>query len=188
MSEPAFTSLQKIYEMASTTDTDKGTVHSYLDVYAALFGPRRYAVRNVLEIGVQTAGSIILWERFFPNAEILGMDITLERVRYSVDADRTRLVAKDAYTEEAVAEISDRRYDVIIDDGPHTLESMLFAAAKLPPLLAEGGIFVIEDVQKPEWIPQIVAALPEHLRSRAETVDRREIKRRYDDLMVVLRT
>jgi SAM-dependent methyltransferase len=185
--EHPFISLQKIYDMAASADTDKGTLHSYLDVYAALFGGRRFAVRNVLEVGVNTGGSIVLWERFFPNARIFGLDVTLDRLRHTVDGSRTKLLVKDAYTPEVVAELSDTAFDIIIDDGPHTLESMLFAAANFPGLLREGGVFVIEDVQSPDWLPKIIEAVPEHLRAKAEVVDRRQVKKRYDDLMLVLR-
>lgn len=186
MTEHPFVSLQKIYEFAASTDTDKGTTHSYLDVYAALFGARRLVTRRVLEVGVQTGGSIALWERFFPGAEIVGVDVTLAKLTHT-PGERTKILVKDAYEVDTLAELGGG-FDIVIDDGPHTLESMIFAAANFPALLAEGGMLVIEDVQKPEWIPQIVAALPEHLRGLAETVDRRAVKRRYDDIMLVVRT
>jgi hypothetical protein len=185
--EHPFESLRAIYSMASSLDTDKGTVHSYLDVYAALFGSRRMEMRRVMEVGVYTAGSIVLWERFFPNAEVFGLDVTLANVRHGVDSSRTRLLVRDAYTPAAMAELAGLRFDVIIDDGPHTLQSMLFAAAHFPLLLAPGGIFVIEDVQSPAWVPQIMRALPTHLQTKAEVVDRRPFKGRYDDLMIILR-
>jgi hypothetical protein len=186
-SEHAFDSLCRIHEMAAKTRTDKGTVHTYLDVYAALFGARRFAVRDVLEVGVYLGGSMDLWERFFPNARLLGMDITLANLKHTPDPERTTLMVKDAYTASAMAELSSRRFDIIIDDGPHTLESMLFAAQHFPGLLAEGGVLVIEDVASPEWVPRIKDAFPEHLRHRVEVVDRRAIKGRFDDLLVILR-
>lgn len=187
VSEHPFVSLYTIHAMAAKTKTDKGTVHTYLDVYAALFGSRRFAVREVLEVGVYLGGSIDLWERFFPNARILGMDITLSKLEHSPDASRTTLMVKDAYTSSAMKELASRRFDIIIDDGPHTLESMLFAAAHFPALLAEGGVLVIEDVARPDWVPRIKAAFPEHLRGRVEVIDRRAIKGRFDDLLVILR-
>jgi hypothetical protein len=71
--------------------------------------------------------------------------------------------------------------DFIIDDGPHTLESQCKFLSLYLPLLAEGGMAVIEDVQSTDWF----ATLEQHVsKSYAfETIDLRGIKGRYDDLV-----
>ena len=166
--------------------TDKNTVHSYLEAYEALFSPRRESARDVLELGVNHGGSIAMWQRFFPNATVTGVDISMQNVRANLSDPRVRLVNADAYTHETTRALGDRAYDIIIDDGPHTLESMLFVAAHYSALLAPGGVLVIEDIQSMDWVGPITAAFPEHLRQNVSVVDRRSVKGRYDDVLDVL--
>jgi hypothetical protein len=75
---------------------------------------------------------------------------------------------------------------MLLDDGPHTLESMLFFAEHYTPLLTQTGVLIIEDVQEFDWIPKIVAAFPERFRSFVQVVDLRPVHGRYDDLLVIL--
>ncbi len=49
--------------------------HNYLPYYWLHFRDIRLDVRKVIEIGVQTDHSIRMWEEFFPNATIYGLDI-----------------------------------------------------------------------------------------------------------------
>ncbi|HAI37850.1 MAG TPA: hypothetical protein DCM40_06860, partial [Maribacter sp.] len=48
--------------------------HYYLE-YAKRFEPIRHKVKKVLEIGVFKGHSMLLWEKYFPNATIYGVDI-----------------------------------------------------------------------------------------------------------------
>jgi cephalosporin hydroxylase len=179
--------VEKIYEFAEGLHTDKGTVHSYLDVYAIVFGPRRHEVENVMEIGVFQGGSMVLWERFFPKAKILGVDVSLHDLIDTVDESRTSFLVANAYSAETLSRLQEWGVlqDVIIDDGPHTLESMLYVVSNFTQLLKPGGTLVIEDVQHPDWIPHIVDAFPEDDRKDVVVVDRRKVKGRYDDILII---
>ena len=172
--------------------TDKGTVHSYLDTYGELFEPRSQSAKADLEIRILEGGSIAMWHEFFPNALVVGADIGIrpDAAARLDGLERVRLAVGDAYSDETAKKIRDlappEGFDVIIDDGPHTLESMRIFAARYGEMLAPGGVLVVEDVQSDTWIEDIVGALPESLRPHARTVDLRHIKHRYDDLMVVV--
>lgn len=168
--------------------TDKDTGHSYIDVYDQHFGPVKDTVRHVLELGVCHGGSLLLWHEYFQHAEITGVDISFA---HSAPALRTtkriRLVHADAYKRELVEKLGkDRKFDIIIDDGPHTLQSMEFVAAHYSALLAPKGILVIEDIQDIGWVEFIVKAFPPHLRPFVRVFDRRAVKQRYDDILVML--
>lgn len=165
--------------------TDKDTVHSYIDVYDRCFAPRQHSAQNVLELGIYQGGSLLLWHDYFPNALVTGVDVTPAQLDQRVAA-RIRTLVCDAYHPDALQRLGDRTYDVILDDGPHTLESMLFVAAQYTPLLAPDGILVIEDVQDIGWVPAIRNAFPEHVRDRVCVLDRRGVKGRYDDILIVL--
>lgn len=166
--------------------TDKNTLHSYLPAYQVLFGPLRDAARHVLEIGIHRGGSIRMWHDFFPNALITGVDVDARASANVPDSPRVRVVIGDAYSDAALQALSSCAYDILIDDGPHTLESQCYFAREYARFLAPGGVLVIEDVQNMDWIPALHTALPEHLRPHARTIDLRGVKGRYDDILFIV--
>jgi hypothetical protein len=104
-----------------------------------------------------------------------------------VSGDRIRVHQGDAYCEDALQQLQGR-YCVIVDDGPHTLESMLFAVSRYSLMLAHGGLLVVEDVPDSGWIPRIAAAVPKHLKRFMYSVDRNFLpgSASRDDLLFVL--
>ena len=52
-------------EIVNNSRTDKNTTHSYLPLYQQLLLSKKETAKNVLEVGVQTGGSIQLWNDFF---------------------------------------------------------------------------------------------------------------------------
>lgn len=163
--------------------TDKNTSHSYLDVYESLFAPIRQSCQRILEIGVQEGGSIALWTEYFPNADVYGFDINLDKVIVDLSNPRIHTKLCDAYDSKVVSTIDPMSFDVIIDDGPHTKASMITFAGMYPQLLKNGGICVIEDVQSMDWVTDIVNAFPKYM--KVDVIDRRHIKGRWDDIMIV---
>ena len=77
-------------------------------------------------------------------------------------------------------------FDILIDDGPHTLESMKTFIQIYSKLLAKDGIMVVEDVQTLDWIPELIKAVPENLKMFVEVYDLRHIKGRWDDILFVI--
>jgi hypothetical protein len=62
-------------ELIDNSRTDKNTTHSYLPLYQNLLVSKKESAKNVLEIGInRDAGSIKLWNDFFTNAYIHGLD------------------------------------------------------------------------------------------------------------------
>lgn len=168
--------------------TDKHTDHTYDTVYEDLFNSKRTTAKNVLEIGICEGGSIKVWHEYFENATVTGIDVDKNQYHDEIpSSDRVRLVYEDAYTDKTVEYLSDRKYDIIIDDGPHTLESMKFFASKYVHLLEDDGILVIEDVQDMYWILEILSVIPEELRKFFMIVDLRFGKKRFDDIMIILK-
>jgi hypothetical protein len=181
--------VKTLVEMADPKTTDKGTVHSYLEVYDELFAPRRYSARRVLEVGVLDGGSIWLWQQYFKSALVYAVDCS-SCAKVPLPAERVRLVhSVDAYTQGLVQSLSAAEpggFDVLLDDGAHSLETIKFFASAYPRLLAPQGVLVIEDVQDPEWFPAIRDAFPVELRPHVRMIDRRGVKGRFDDILIVL--
>lgn len=173
-------------ELVVGKHTDKDTVHSYIDVYDEYFASRKSTAAQVLEVGIFQGGSILLWQQYFTNAEVTGLDMQIHQNITNLDQERIRKLICNAYTHETIAKLSDRKYDVILDDGPHTIDSMKFIATHYTPLLADNGILVIEDIQDIAWVEPIRAAFPENVRDKIKVVDRRQVKNRYDDILIIL--
>ena len=172
--------------------TDKNTTHSYLPLYDELLKSRKETARAVLEVGVCHGGSIALWHRYFTNAIVYGLEIGSdcpELLQNQRDWPRVQLqLGINAYTVDAASKLAviSGKLDMVLDDGPHTLVSMLLCIALYLPLLADDGILIIEDVQDYSWFEVLKAAVPAGMQSAIQTYDRRDIKQRYDDLVFVV--
>lgn len=176
--------------------TDKNTVHSYIDVYESLFSSKKDSARHVLEIGIgpymPNGGSILMWASYFPNAHIHTADIIhIDQVNTDlIDHPRIYLhTSNDAYHKKFFTNTflsKEMKFDILIDDGPHTLESMIQFITLYSQLMKEDGILVMEDVQQFDWISILKMCTPEELKPYIEVYDRREVKGRYDDIMFVI--
>ena len=154
-------------------------------VYDKLLANKRATAKNILEIGVGLGGSLKVWQDYFPRAIIYGIDI--EMLNPSLNCEpRIRVVLDDAYKRSTVDFMAQRKYDVIIDDGPHSLESMLFSTQEYVRLLVPGGIFVIENIQSPEWVPVLLESLGDAYCKKAYIVDKRKVTGQYDNLMMII--
>ena len=137
-----------------TTQTDKFDL-GYVDCfYQRLFSGR--AVGRLLEIGMYRGESIRLWLQVFPEAEIFGADI--HPCPAVAELERVVQLVGDAYTPEFVKGLP--TFDVIIDDGPHTYDSMAFFLQHYLPLLNDGGVMVVEDIINPAWTPDLLLLIP----------------------------
>lgn len=75
---------------------------------------------------------------------------------------------------------------MVLDDGPHTLESMKLCILLYSQVLSDNGILIIEDVQHINWLEELKSVVPEHLKDFIWTYDLRHIKNRYDDIVFVI--
>jgi len=167
--------------------TDKNSYHSYIDVYEKLFKKNQLTTKNVLEIGIERGGSLKLWNDYFVNATIYGLDIN-EAPLFLSSYKRIKTIKCDAYSSESVDYFikNNIKFDIIIDDGPHTLESMIYVIEKYTKLLNSNGILIIEDVEKIEWCDKLYETVPSSLRQFSYHNDRRHIKGTLDDILFII--
>lgn len=142
--------------------TDKLTKHPYTNHYDPLFEQWRDKPVRLLEIGAYHGASTIAWDKYFPQGDITVVDIqprkSLENIQGRVDHNRTRIIIADAYTKEFAETLG--TFDIVNDDGPHDLNSMLLCAKLYFPKLNPGGVLVIEDIPNRDWFDLIIDVLP----------------------------
>ena len=192
--------MSKLIDLIDNTKTDKNTSHSYIDTYEILFSSKKNNPNNILEIGIgepklnkDHGGSIKLWHDYFPNSIIYGLDIiNINEVNEDIVLkDRIKLLTSiDAYNIKFIKETfidNDIKFDILIDDGPHTLESMIFFIKNYINILNKNGILVIEDIPNIEWIDILKDSTPDEYKDKIEVVDLRNIKNRGDDIMLIIK-
>lgn len=180
-----------LVSLVDNSRTDKNTSHNYLGIYDALLNQKKNTARNVLEIGVGSGfGSMKLWHDYFQNANVYGIDLVEYPIPDDMNSDRINLfLSFDAYDSNFFTDKIlnlDKKFDLIVDDGPHSLESMKRFITLYRHILADDGIMIIEDIQDIGWINEIVSAIPEDLRKYVDVYDLRNIGGRYDDLILVI--
>jgi hypothetical protein len=184
--------MTSLVDLVDNSRTDKNTCHSYLPLYDNLFSRLREKAVNVLEIGILSGGSIKLWRDYFQNATVHAVDIMPEASLWPgiMNDHRIKLyTSTDAYNPDffnntfALPQV---KFDMMLDDGPHSLESMKIFILHFSSLLSDDGILVVEDVQSWYWIDELKKVVPDDLKEYVKVYDLRENKGRYDDIVFTI--
>lgn len=169
--------------------TDKQTVHKYGQIYDSLFDDR--AISSIMEIGVSAGGSIAAWSKLYPQATVYGIDASLAHARLVEEGKpdlfsmkNVQLTEHNAY--DASFALALPEVDIFIDDGPHTVDSQIFAIKYYLPKVKEKGVFVIEDIQSAADAEYLMTFVPEHLKAQAFIVDISNETGRYDDRLLIV--
>lgn len=182
----------KLVELWDETryNTDKNTTHSYLEVYDDIFAPYKDKEINLLEIGNNGGGSIKLWLDYFSNVKISGLEINDLQELHELNVKHDNVNIKmgiDAYSQNAIDLIKqDGPFDIIIDDGSHIPVHQLFVINNYLSLLKSKGLMVIEDIQDVNLISIILSHMDLSTKDKVLVFDRRNIKNRFDDIMIII--
>lgn len=176
-------------QLVNSEKTDKNTVHSYLPLYEALLKNKKNTCKNVIEVGVAEGGSIKLWHDYFPNATIYGCDIRDESFFWNQIKNNNRIKlfpSTNAYDPLFINQIKDVQFDFALDDGPHTLDTMIQFINMYLPLMKEDGILIIEDIPDINWLDTLSSIVPQEYKHNIKTYDLRGNKNRYDEIVFVI--
>ena len=179
-------------EIVDNTRTDKNTTHSYLQLYQNLLISKKETAKNVLEVGIFSGGSIKLWSDFFTNANVYGLDIMNIQDVWEGIKNNEKIILHtsiDAYDNDFfITHFLNKniKCDFMLDDGPHSLESMKQFIKLYSQIMTNDGILIIEDVQSWEWIGTLINEVPENLKQFIKVYDLRENKNRYDDIVFTI--
>jgi hypothetical protein len=143
--------------LATMYGSDKWGQHWYARHYERHFSSLRRKPIVLLEIGIggyddPRAGgaSLRMWKHYFPRGRIHGVDICDKSPQ---DEDRIRTFVGDQSDEKFLRQLISEigRPDIVIDDGSHINSHMIKSFEVLFPLLADDGIYVMEDTGSSYW-------------------------------------
>ena len=179
-------------DLVDNSRTDKNTHHSYLPLYQTILISKKETAKNVLEIGIGLGGSIKLWSDFFTNATVYGLDIMNINDVWEEINNKEKIIlhtSSDAYNNDFfITNFLNKniKCDFMLDDGPHSLESMKQFITLYSQIMTDDGILIIEDVQSWDWIDLLKNEVPENLKQFIIVYDLRENKNRYDDIVFTI--
>jgi len=164
--------------------TDKNDIHSYCPVYETILKSVMSKKKSItlLEIGIQRQGSVAAWTKCLPTSKIIGVDCQKPENSYK-HPNYTEIIC-NAYSEKFFNIVNPGSIDVLVEDGSHSFQDLMFVCKYYPRLLTPGGILIIEDIPDMSWISELQSTLPPGW--LAQVLDRRAIKNRWDDVMLVI--
>lgn len=140
-------------ELAEKYGTDKGpSCHGYTRLYHWLFGSWRNAEMVLFETGVEAGVSLRMWADYFPQAQIHGLDISLERVQDGVhDHPRIHLHEGDQKDPEVIETALGSMFEmpsIVVDDASHAHIDQQRLLVNLHQRVVNNGhtVYVIEDI------------------------------------------
>lgn len=139
--------LSIIADRYCTNDGNRKSDIYFLE-YQRLLASRRNEPLRILELGVASGASLLVWRDYLPNATIVGIDI-IDKPAALEGQDRVHFIRAsqdDTTALDLAGQISGGLFDLIIDDASHIgyLTQRSFCHL-FPRWLAPGGFYVIED-------------------------------------------
>lgn len=141
--------------LATQYKTDKSSQHhSYTKIYDFYFRNIRLKPLKFLEIGIFCGSSVMMWENYLENSELHFIDITYENLVYNPIRSHLHLVDQsNASSLMRFIEEVGGNFDVILDDGGHTMDQQITSFKTLFPFVKSGGVYIIEDLHTSYWGP-----------------------------------
>jgi hypothetical protein len=122
----------------------------YFDIYDHHFASFRNREVHILEIGIYSGGSLLMWKEYFgPKAHIYGVDI--EPSCKAFEDESTKVFIGDQEDPDFWKRFKELvpTLDIVIDDGGHAPNQQIVTLEELLPHLRPGGIYLCEDVIAP---------------------------------------
>lgn len=135
--------------------------HTYGNSYDEIFENfDKNANLNILEIGIQKGGSLMAWKDYFLNSNIYGVDI-VDCILDEYRRDDFNYVISDIKDDSVKEKFKNIMFDIIIDDGSHYLDDVLFVVENYLNKINKNGFLIIEDCQQPEyWLEEVKKLVP----------------------------
>ncbi len=119
----------------------------YFEVYDRHFSQFRNQPLSLIEFGVSHGGSLQMWKHYFgAQAQIYGVDIDPRCA--SLAEDQITILLGDQENRDSLRNIKSTlpKFDIIIDDGGHTMMQQTITFEEMYSHLKDGGIYLCEDL------------------------------------------
>jgi len=140
-------SLRQIFFNELTLGSDKW--EPYFDVYETYFSKFVDKAPVVVEVGVQSGGSLQMWRKYFgPEAQLWGIDVdpAVARLQPNYDSNTHIRIGDQADPQFWQAVLQQMpEIDVFIDDGGHQMHQQRVTFECVFPKIRPGGVFLCED-------------------------------------------
>lgn len=149
------------YEIAIKYGTDKVTDHSYQDMYQHYLPALRHKPIKMLEIGLGCdmsygpGASYHLWLEYFTNVELYFLEYDAECAAQWAHATAGATIITgdqgDGEVLDKLVQDHGNDFDIIIDDGGHTMVQQQTSLEHLWRAVKPGGMYFCEDLQTSYW-------------------------------------
>jgi len=159
----------ELNELMVKYGTDKQrNLHNYVEFYEKYFTTIKNEKLKILEIGIyrppvngpaSVGASLKTWRDYFINSKIYGVDlgpfedVNEERIQTIIANQETRFKENDINGLNDVIENFGSDYDIIIDDGGHTMLQQQLTLGFMFKFLKPKGLFIIEDLHTSYFAP-----------------------------------
>ena len=132
-----------LHDLGLKHSSDKANFHAFTYEYDKVLSHLRHEKIDFLEVGILEGGSLRMWHEYFTNAIIHGVDLW----DYStMNSERMKTYIANQEDEVSLRALP-KNFDVILDDGGHTmLQQQLTLKVLFTDHLKSGGLFILEDL------------------------------------------
>jgi len=124
----------------------------YFEIYDELFqNINRYEAYKILEIGIAEGHGLRALKKYFPNSQIVGLDITKSCSKN--EEENINVVIGSQIDDKILENLSEKKFDIIIDDGSHDNFHVPYTFNKLFKSLnnEKVGLYIVEDIHTSYW-------------------------------------
>lgn len=146
-----------------------------LEAYDRHFSGLNGYQANMAEVGVQSGGSILMWEAVLGSkCHVYGLDINPACTKFS-DSQTTIAIgdqADPAMWKHVFGNVfKEGELDILVDDGGHESHQMLTTLAEVFYRLQPGGVIALEDIHGQHYVPSFFTPAANYLAYMAEKGD-----------------
>jgi hypothetical protein len=146
--------MKRLTEVGQRAGTDKANYHYFTEVYDSVF--EQYISPRILEIGVEAFSSIEMYINYFADPYIVAMDIHQKDqyltspsllLQTFLKGPNWKFIVGDQSKEEDLRKcIESEKFDIILDDGGHTMKQQQVTFGVLLDQVKPGGYYILEDL------------------------------------------
>lgn len=141
---------QTLFEIACRHSPSK-LDHPYIKhVFPVYMDHMRDRKVRLLEIGVKRGNSLTMFEEFFPNGQIVGIDRRTSQMTINLNNHpRVQIVKGEQQCTEdldkCIAKVN-KPFNFVVDDGSHRSDHQIASFKYLFPKMKRGGVYFVEDL------------------------------------------